>query len=493
MKKISFLFACMALFFASASLRADNVDRQTARNVAATYMASLKGDKVVDVNSPRLFKEYYNPATGENALYIFNFDHGYVVVSGSRSTTPVLAYDDQNPLNDADLSDNVAFSDWLQHYADMVSVAQTNELAADRKYESEWASLSESQPIKRFNSKYSNHKLLVKTYWAQSAPYNKFCPNWSGGNKSVVGCVALALGMVLRYWEYPVHPIGSTYTVMASSVNYTIDFDADNVIYNYDLMPNKLIASTPTEQVDEVARFLYHCGPAVNMTYSADGSGTYMDAVSVALERNYKYSGFSFVNRNSYQGDWVELMKKEILSGRPVIYRAQDMGSDATHAGHCFVIAGYNPENNKFRVNWGWGDNATWCDMADIEGLQITLGNDFYKYSAAQGAFINVMPPADSIHIELPDPSLLDIRSDALAEATIEAVYPQPATQQITIPFAIQGASEGVMEIYNVQGQMMDQVRVNAADRKAVISVKDYPSGIYTARLRGASRKFVVK
>ena len=495
MKKLSLIFACAALLFASTALRADNVDESQARNVAATYMASLRGQKVVDFSTAKLFKTYINPATGDNSLYIYNIaDYGYVVVAGHNATKPVLAYDDNRALTAADLEENHAFADWLQHYADMVSAAQVEEIPASIKDAADWATLSEGRPLMRLSSKGNNPKLLIKTYWSQSAPYNEKCPYYSGQARSVVGCVALALGMVLRYWEYPVHPVGHTYTVSASSHDYMIDFDAENVIYNYSLMPNKLNSGSANyaAEKEEVTTFLYHCGPAVNMSYSSTGSGTYMGAVTVALRDNYKYSGFSFIERRDHQNDWVDLMRTEILSGRPVIYRASDEGSTGDHAGHCFLIAGYDTATGLFRVNWGWGDAAVWADMNDINGLHTQLGDTYYQYSAGQGAFINVMPPADSIKVELPDPSYLAINK-VEDMASLSAIYPQPASQQVNIPYALTGSSDEQMEIYNIEGKLMTSLRVSAANNKATVSVKGFPAGIYTCRLKGASRKFIVK
>ena len=178
--------------------------------------------------------------------------------------------------------------------------------------------------------------------------------------------------------------------------------------------------------------------------------------------------------------------------GRPVIYRASDEGSTGDHAGHCFVIAGYDTATGLFRVNWGWGDAAVWADMSDINGLHTQLGSTYYQYSAGQGAFINVMPPADSIKVELPDPSYLAI-NNVEDMASISAIYPQPASQQVTIPYALTGNSDEQMEIYNVEGKLMTSLRVSAANNKATVSVKGFPAGIYTCRLKGASRKFIVK
>lgn len=493
MKKLSLIFACAALLFSSTALRADNVDESQARNVAATYMASLRGQKVVDFSTAKLFKTYINPATGDNSLYIYNIaDYGYVVVAGNNASKPVLAYDDSRALTGADLQENKAFADWLQHYADMIAAAQVEEIPASIKDAADWATLSEGRPIARFASKGDNPKLLIKTYWAQSEPYNEKCPMYSGATRSVVGCVALALGMVLRYWEYPVSPQNESYDVMVSSVHHQVNFDT--ITYNYSLMPNKLNsgASGYAQQKEEVTRFLYHCGLAVDMHYTNTGSGTNMGAVTVALGRNYKYSGYSFLERRDHQDDWVDIMRTEILSGRPVIYRASDEGSTGDHAGHCFVIAGYDTATGLFRVNWGWGDAAVWADMSDINGLYTTLGSTYYQYSAGQGAFINVMPPADSIKVELPDPSYLAINK-VEDIASISAIYPQPASQQVTIPYALTGNTDEQMEIYNVEGKLMTSFRVSAANTKATVSVKGYPAGIYTCRLKGTSRKFIVK
>ena len=134
----------LIMIFSYSKIRADNVDESQARNVAATFMSCIRGETDVNFSTAKLFKTYINPATGDKSLYIYNIvDYGYVVVAGHTASTPVLAYNDEGVLTASDLVENRAFADWLQHYADMIALAQVKELPLSKKHAQLWRSLSE--------------------------------------------------------------------------------------------------------------------------------------------------------------------------------------------------------------------------------------------------------------------------------------------------------------------------------------------------------------
>lgn len=512
MKKITTLLGCLALMLSVVTVSADNIDETQARNAAVAYLASVRGQKVPDLASARLVKTYINPATGDNALYIFNVGNdAYAVVSGSTATKPVLAYSDEDTLDISYLTDDSPMGAWYQSYADMVSEAQVENLAAsDQQVASDWQSLSEGQVLSRLApTKAISNINLVQTIWDQGKPYNDSIPTVDGGKRGYVGCVSLAMAMIMRYWEYPVKPMGSFRQNVYGST-YVIDYDSK--YYDYSLMPNDLNKANVTDaQRAATAQFIYNASLScsdqafgANAGYASDGTSSNTQFVVRALTDHFKYSGFRVVNRADMTNDeWVSLMKSEILAGRPIYYSARDTtAGGGVHAGHAFVVGGYKFSTGEFRVNWGWGKDGagpTWCDMNDVRGLKTHVGGTSYVYEFSQQAVINIMPPADSIHISLPDPSTFpaDAGTNAILSAdqgaTFDAVYPSPATLSVTIPYTLRDAAEAQLDIYNVQGKLMQSLRVTADQPSATLSVAGYPSGIYTCRLRGASTKFVVK
>ncbi|MBO7629572.1 MAG: C10 family peptidase, partial [Bacteroidales bacterium] len=59
---------------------------------------------------------------------------------------------------------------------------------------------------------------LITAKWGQGSPYNALCPP-----NTPVGCVAVAMGQVMRYWGYPEHGIDShSYTY--NGITHNVDF-----------------------------------------------------------------------------------------------------------------------------------------------------------------------------------------------------------------------------------------------------------------------------
>ena len=44
--------------------------------------------------------------------------------------------------------------------------------------------------------------VMEELNWTQDKPYNLYCPV-KGGEKTIAGCVAIAMAQVMRYWEWP--------------------------------------------------------------------------------------------------------------------------------------------------------------------------------------------------------------------------------------------------------------------------------------------------
>ena len=121
---------------------------------------------------------------------------------------------------------------------------------------------------------------MLETTWGQISPYNNDCPlDPNTGNRCIVGCVAVALGQILNYWECKVFPDGtSTYTPPGFNNSLTVNFyDQD---YNWNDIDNVVSATS---------EFFYHCGVAVRMQYTDSASGAYSDSARYAMEN---YFGF---------------------------------------------------------------------------------------------------------------------------------------------------------------------------------------------------------
>ncbi len=218
---------------------------------------------------------------------------------------------------------------------------------------------------------------LLRTTWGQDWPYNALCPadpEGPGGHVPV-GCTAVAMGQILRYWGHPIQATGSSRFRHARYGELGVDF-AEHT-YDWDAMPEAL-----TGENEAVAALLLHCGIVTRMDYGPRNSGAYGTVVDSALERHFGFaSSVSYEYRQAAQRteeDWLRLLRTELAAHRPVWYQG------GTGVAHAWVCDGYEGEH--FHMNWGWNG----------------LGDGFYRidrltpldfqFSGSERAIIGIQP-----------------------------------------------------------------------------------------------------
>ena len=209
--------------------------------------------------------------------------------------------------------------------------------------------------------------------------YNAFCPTWYTPHcgHTVVGCIAVAMGMVMRYYQWPHAGIIPYH---AEPINNYVE-DLHMGTYDWKHMPDELHNTTDINDANMIASLLRDCGYACRLNYGKDltGADNLKDATT-ALQECFGYS--TAQHKNYFFIGWLTMLKKEIDAGRPVIYAGKSELS--VLGGHVFVLYGY--KNNLFRVNWGWGDEnltETYYALDDI----VT-----FRYTKKQEAIIGIEP-----------------------------------------------------------------------------------------------------
>jgi len=185
---------------------------------------------------------------------------------------------------------------------------------------------------------------LVQTTWDQKCYYNTLCPTDASGpcGHAVTGCVATAMAQIMKYWNYPATGTGSnSYTHPTYG---TLSANFGSTIYRWNEMPAHL-----TEENGAVATLMYHCGVAVNMYYSAWSSAAILSPDALITYFGYSPSGRYEFREDYSDTEWTALMKAELNSLRPVLYRGS-----GEQGGHAFIVDGFEGEDF-FHINWGWG------------------------------------------------------------------------------------------------------------------------------------------
>jgi len=345
MKKIILLVASL---FVGNAVSAQNVDAM------AKTASSFVGGKNV------------SPVSVQESVGCFNVEGGGFVVVSELEDAPVLGYSTKGSID----VENVppAFRAWLKDMALGVSSrVKVHQLSSPKDQ------IDKVDP-------------LLTSEWSQSGNgYNSFTPGDNMWSHPTVGCGALAMGQVMRYWRYPQHGMGTTiYSHQGQYPCWTYDtltVNYEDYQYDWDLMPDALDYSSSQEEREAVGRLLYHCGVSLKMLYNIDCNGSSGAEEFSQITALREVFGYNSDARQVRRADtdaisWTEMLRNEISSGRPVLFAGYCNDEDGNlYAGHAFVIDGYNADGF-FHVNWGWGgyyDGYYAITMLDpMDGMSFT-------------------------------------------------------------------------------------------------------------------------
>ena len=309
--------------------------------------------------------------------YVFNVgSSGFVVISSDDCFRPVIGYSNEGNFGVND-------SPELLYYLDNLARGRQEALRAGMTQEDsvreEWSRLLAGGSLPSRNRGVSFY--LVQTKWDQGDPYNKFCPAGDGG-RSYAGCVATAMSQVMNYWKHPAKGQGNHTYHHFQYGDLSANFG--ETVYDFDKMPLSISALSPVEEIDAVAGFMYHCGIAVDMSYSPDGSGAYSEDVPEAVMRYFDYSNRCRMRgRDDYSlKEFQAILKDQFDMGWPCYYSGSDTEGQG---GHAFVCDGYD-DNDMFHFNWGWSGSGNGFYV--IDGLNVSG----YAFNSGQDVIINFVP-----------------------------------------------------------------------------------------------------
>ena len=375
MKKTLFLMMTMALFVSR--LIATPVDVDQARHLGMKYVQSHSAKQVTELNL--VYTEMTE--SGNPAVYIFNFDDGFVLVSADDVARPILAFSDEQCVDPSLMPDGFAY--YLRFYARQIAYAQENNLEPETEVTSEWIHVSKDGFENDNRSTRGDIQPMVTLSWNQDNPYNYYCPSGHGGpgGHAYAGCAATAMSMVMKYWNWPVQGNGEYSYTPEGYPTQTVNFG--NTTYDWANMPNSISTSSPQINIMAIATLMYHCGVSIDMQYGAGASGAYSQDVPDAIANYFRYTDQAVrKERDLYSKlDWEELLIASLEEGFPLYYS----GSDDS-GGHAFVCCGYRESDRKFYFNWGW--SGWYNNYFAIDALNTYNGS----FNQGQAAIFDYIP-----------------------------------------------------------------------------------------------------
>lgn len=310
-------------------------------------------------------------------IYLINFSDGsFVLMSADDNSLPVLGYSAE-PFSGSQFI-HPSVLEWVGLYEAQISEIIQSGLEIPENQQ-QWRELRSGVVDPEYRQNRSVQPLL-SINWDQGWPYNELCPvdPQGPGGHVWAGCVATAMGMVMKYWNHPITGVGNN-SYYASGYGYqSANFGATT--YLWDDMPNSVGNSNIP-----VATLLYHCGVAVDMGYSPNGSGAQSAAAATALVEHFRYPNAAIHNKSNYDDTtWNNMLTAQIDNASPMYYSGHGSG------GHAFCVDGYDTANY-FHFNFGWSGAYNGYYYVN----NINPGGSYF--SESQSAIINSIPENYSI------------------------------------------------------------------------------------------------
>ena len=364
-------------------LRADQVTAERAREAARMFfthdrnvalrMAPLRQ---VELASAPLTKA----GNDRPSYYIFNrAGGGFVMIAGEDVCTPVLAYSFTNSFGDvSDMPENLR--EWLDDLEEQIAFVRTDGQRAPEEAVA-WSELM--TPTKAGGVSYLPAVKHETPVWKQTEPFNRLTPVVDGEH-TVIGCVPLAMGMLMRFFGYPVKGEGTldgySYTLDNGST-CTIDGFSLGHPYEWDKIKFDYRNGYTEEEADAVSRLVYDCGVAVQAKFDESTSASTPTMAGCAVQYFGFDGGACFHKRAHFTDEvWLQMLEEELQS-QPILYSAR-----RETGGHAFLLDGYD-ENGNLSVNWGWGGSAN-----GYYALSAFTPSETRKYIYNHGAVFGLKP-----------------------------------------------------------------------------------------------------
>ncbi|MBS3808037.1 MAG: C10 family peptidase [Bacteroidales bacterium] len=315
-------------------------DSLRAKQTALEFLNSqtLKKSSTTD----QLTTIYASSDTTPNPVYLFDNDAGgFVLVGQGRDEMRVAGYSAEGQLKTGSLSP--AFRAIIRFYEE-IDLSGNQALSTAK---GSVAPMLEEEGIR----------------WDQTTYYNQSCPyDADEGQYTYAGCVAVAMGQIMRYHKHPASGSGSHSYTHPDYGELSVDYSA--ATYNWSNMPGELTSPNP-----DVADLLYHCGVAVNTQYTSVfslGSGGHTSMVAGAFSEYFQYPGARWAPEDNFATveEYHGMLQNELDQGRPVFYVLRG------EAGHTVVCDGY--DGDYFHINFGWsGSENGYFLLSGVQSISI--------------------------------------------------------------------------------------------------------------------------
>lgn len=201
----------------------------------------------------------------------------------------------------------------------------------------------------------------VTTRWSQGSPYNGQCPMDPVTHaRSVAGCPAIAMAQIVnahRNHHRTAFDDGDDYHHSYDGRSYWIDDDHAGLGFpsfpdltaELATLEQHYAAGSPATDADAAA-LVFACGVAAHQVYTSGVSGTF--GVDQALQAYLRFGEEGATLLGPTDPTIYDRLAADMQRARPAHLAVVD---PAWQTGHNVVVDGYDSNDGRFHLNFGWG------------------------------------------------------------------------------------------------------------------------------------------
>ena len=375
-------FLMMLLLINSLMMFAVPQNENTARLVAENFIRSRS-------KQFQIMESYQINSEEKNIAYIYNLKpDGFVAISADNDIFPVIAYSFHNCLWEEDKEENLVYQMIAADIEKRLKFYQNNKDETEKNHQTWINYLNENFNHRDFQQWPPAGSTItdgwVETQWNQSGIFNMFCPLDNSGQRSVVGCVATAMAMIVDFHKYIGNLSFNDYDDYNSGGGGYIDNEHDSRDYPSFPELNEYLNTLRIHYQNEEpltpqdkAALSFACGISVEMYYSSSGSGAYTSDVAYALTNKFGFDSANWIDNNGTS--FYTQLSNEMIYMRPA---EMSIYTSGWNNGHAIICDGYNTDNY-YHLNYGWGTSNSTCWYLLPYGMPS-------NYSIIGGAVINI-------------------------------------------------------------------------------------------------------
>lgn len=306
-------------------------------------------------------------------LYVVNFENnqGFAIVSKDKFHNNVYAISDYGNLNPDD-NDNEALQDYLNR-ASIYANSIIDTLIPVKPPHIQYVE------IIRDTIYHSVIKPIVNVQWGQRYPFNNriVLPQFSDGEKPPVGCVALAVGQAMTYFEHPDTLVRRTDDCKGQTLNLDWANIKRHIRCTKPEWGGTLICSGNINIHDKISELLFEIGYRLHTYYALPSSTAHIGNVVPVLRE----LGYNVSEEKAYESGRTDLTEGSILI-------MGSFNSPTSYTGHSYIIDGKNfykiyVTENIYDDGIGYHLNSTRTDTLQANYVHInwganSLGNGYY-------------------------------------------------------------------------------------------------------------------